>query len=341
MTRVKVGIVGATGYTGCELCRLLAQHPHAEVTHLYSNSYAGQKISQIYPHLSFRYQNVLETFQAESVAKDIDVLFLALPHGEAHKFMPTLLKQHVRIIDLSADFRLSDPKLFEKYYKVTHASPEILRDAALGFPELHREAIQSCRCCANPGCYSTAVILGLYPLAQAGLLDSGVIVDAKSGVTGAGRSLKQGSLYCEVNEGMVQYNTFAHRHMAEMESELKARVHFSPHLIPMDRGILASMYVSYPEKLSETAIIELYHKFYQKSPFVVINQEISSLSTKYVVGTNYCMIHIKCFQDRKQLVVFSAIDNLIKGASGQAVQNMNLMFNFDETEGLRALSYYI
>ena len=336
---IKVGVVGAPGYTGIELCRILNNHPEASVVKLYSQSYAGKSLGDVFPQLDIFDNIILEKFDPETVS-GVDVLFLALPHATTHKMMRVLYKKDMKIVDLSADFRLDSADVFKKYYGVEHESPELLSEVALGYPEFHSEKIKNSKVCASPGCYATAVIMGLYPLAQKGLLDGVVVIDAKSGVTGAGRGLKVSSLYCEANENIASYGTGTHRHTAEMEEALNAKVLFSPHLVPMNRGILASMYIDNKNGLTLKEVQVIYNNFYKDASFVTIKDDLAMVSTKYVAGSNKCLLACKVFEDTNKIVIFSAIDNLIKGASGQAIQNMNVMLGLEETTGLTALARY-
>ncbi|MFC1771127.1 N-acetyl-gamma-glutamyl-phosphate reductase [Candidatus Margulisiibacteriota bacterium] len=332
----KVGIVGVTGYTGQELAKLLFNHPEIEVCKVFSKTYANSKLKDICPNFYFSDLN-LEAFQPGKPPK-VDLLFLALPHGQSHSFMKDLMSASLKIVDLAADFRLKDSRLFKKYYEIEHKSSEIFDKFSLGFPELFKSRIKATQGCANPGCYSTSVILGLYPLAEKKLLADNIIIDAKSGVSGAGKALKAGSLFCEANENVKAYSTFNHRHMAEMESVLGVPVCFSPHLIPMNRGILASMYIDNPHKLTEKDVQEIYQEKYQAEPFINLNTDPAAVSTKYVLGSNLCQITVKVVSGTSKIVIFSAIDNLLKGAAGQAVQNMNIMLDFPETLGLPEIS---
>lgn len=336
--KISVGIVGGTGYTGLELCRLLSIHPHVTITHVYSQASAGQTVGEIYPHLTGLKTLTYHAFDPSDLAPSLDVLFLALPHAKTHAIMPQLLQtarqNHTKVIDLSADFRLSDATLFESYYETTHESPELLTQIPYGLPEKYRAAIGQVDCVATPGCYATAVILGLLPLAKAGKLTDTVIVDAKSGVSGAGKGLKGNLMYCEANEHFSTYGTGTHRHTAEMEKETGSTVFFSPHLVPMSRGILASMYIKNTQGLSQEAVDTLYQNATKGEPFLTYHSR-ASLSTQLVTGSNNC--HLSAMVQGDQIVVFSCIDNLIKGAAGQAIQCMNLMMDWDETIGLGTL----
>ncbi len=334
---LSVGIVGASGYTGLELCRLLALHPSVTITHLFSRQLAGKTVKDVFPHLHHLHSIVFEVFDAEKLPV-LDILFLALPHGESQHVMSKLVGKPFKIIDLSADFRLTDPAQYKKYYGEDHAATSYISDVSYGIPELYRERIKEKQICANPGCYPTATILGLYPFAKAGLIKQPVIVDAKSGVSGAGKGLKESSLFCEVQESFSSYSTYFHRHVPEMEEHLNTRVLFSPHLVPMNRGMLATMYL--PLQGLTLSDIELLYSIYSNEYFVHFLGE-KPMYTRQVSGTNFCHITVKRCEDIDQLVIFSAIDNLGKGASGQAIQNMNLMCGFDESEGLKQLATFL
>jgi len=336
---LRAGICGANGYTGIELLRILDLHPGITVSRLFSNSTAGKNIKEIYPYLSDKYDLKLELFDSSQLS-DLDVIFLALPHGQTHSMMSALLAYpNLKIIDLSADFRIKNNQKYEQYYNVSHQSVHLLPEIPLGFPEINRQQIKNAQAVANPGCYATSVILGLYPLAKEGLVSHRVIIDSKSGVTGAGRSLKESSLYCEANESISAYNTNTHRHIPEMEEALGIDVLFSPHLTPMNRGILSSMYLQNEKHFNKEDILAIFRQYYQNEPFIKIMDPLPNPSTKWVRHTNNCCISVVVTEDT--IIVFSAIDNLIKGASGQAVQNMNLLCGFDETTALKALPTYI
>ena len=336
----KVGIVGATGYTGLELCRLLRSHPHAVISHVYANQHSGKVFSELYPQFSGHCDLVLETFDPSSVPSEVDVLFLAVPHGVTHTYMAQLMTATPsKIIDLSADFRLSDVSLFEKSYH-HHDSPELLKKIPYGLPELYFNEIQKSQVVANPGCYPTSVILALYPLIKEGLISGPIISDSKSGVTGAGKALKESSLYCEVNNSFSAYGTGVHRHECEMVDILGEDIFFSPHLLPQNRGILSTIYASTNVK-SHTEIEAVYKKYYAQKPFVKCVPQSETPTTKYVMGTNDCRIGFRLFPEKNRLVVFSAIDNIIKGASGQAIQCMNIMCGWNETAGLTQVGMYL
>jgi N-acetyl-gamma-glutamyl-phosphate reductase len=342
-TPIRCTVVGATGYTGLELVRFLVQHPSCQISHLLSSSKAGVLYSDIYPQFQGLLDLELEAFVPNQLPTDTDVLFLAMPHGEVHPLAQTIREGHpdLLVIDLSADFRLSDPMDYPKYYGTEHTFPELLKNATYGLPELYKEEIKTANWVANPGCYATAVILGIHPLAKANQLSASVIIDAKSGVSGSGKGLKVGSLYCEATEAITAYGTGDHRHFAEMKQELGfSDFLFSPHLIPQSRGILASIYVTPNTAISETDLVNLYEDIYKDDPFVKISRDLKTPSTKSVTGTNNCVITPRVMNNGN-IVVFSAIDNLIKGAAGQAIQNMNIRLGLDESEGLPTLGWHL
>ena len=344
---LKIAIVGASGYTGLELIRILHCHPGVAVTCLTSEQSAGKRISEVFPTLRGRCDIVLENLEPVRVAEKADIIFTALPHKAAMEVVPTFLKLGKKVIDLSADYRLSDPAVYGEWYE-PHLNPENLKKAVYGLPEIRRDRIKGAQLVANPGCYPTSIILALAPLLKEGLIDlSSIIADSASGVTGAGRSAKVDSLYCEVNEGYKAYGVGgAHRHTPEIEQELsllageQLKITFTPHLVPMDRGILSTVYAT-PEKTLDTATIAaLYREFYAGEPFVRVLPGGSLPSTAYVRGSNFCDIAPLVDPRTGRIIVVSAIDNLVKGASGQAIQNMNLLCGFPETSGLEGLALF-
>ncbi len=344
---LKIAIVGASGYTGLELIRILHCHPEVAVTCLTSEQSAGKRISEVFPTLRGRCDVVLENLEPVRVAEKADIIFTALPHKAAMEVVPTFLKLGKKVIDLSADYRLSDPAVYGEWYE-PHLNPENLKKAVYGLPEIRRDRIKGAQLVANPGCYPTSIILALAPLLKNGLIDlSSIIADSASGVTGAGRSAKVDSLYCEVNEGYKAYGVGgAHRHTPEIEQELsllageQLKITFTPHLVPMDRGILSTVYAT-PEKTLDTAtIVALYREFYDGEPFVRVLPSGSLPSTAYVRGSNCCDIAPLVDPRTGRIIVVSAIDNLVKGASGQAIQNMNLLCGFPETSGLEGLALF-
>lgn len=344
---LKIAIVGASGYTGLELIRILHCHPEVAVTCLTSEQSAGKRISEVFPTLRGRCDIVLENLEPVRVAEKADIIFTALPHKAAMEVVPTFLKLGKKVIDLSADYRLSDPAVYGEWYE-PHLNPENLKKAVYGLPEIRRDRIKGAQLVANPGCYPTSIILALAPLLKNGLIDlSSIIADSASGVTGAGRSAKVDSLYCEVNEGYKAYGVGgAHRHTPEIEQELsllageELKITFTPHLVPMDRGILSTVYAT-PEKTLDTATIAaLYLEFYDGEPFVRVLPSGSLPSTAYVRGSNFCDIAPLVDPRTGRIIIVSAIDNLVKGASGQAIQNMNLLCGFPETTGLEGLALF-
>lgn len=344
---LKVAIVGASGYTGVELIRLLHCHPEVAVTCVTSEQSAGKRISDVFPTLRGRCDLVLENLEPVRIAEKADFIFTALPHKAAMEVVPTFLKLGKPVVDLSADYRLHDAKEYERWYE-PHMNPELLKEAVYGAPELRRAKVAAARLVANPGCYPTSIILALAPLLKKGMADTGsIIADSKSGVTGAGRSAKVDNLYCEVNEGFKAYGVGGtHRHIPEIEQELsllagkKLAISFTPHLVPMDRGILSTIYLQPLEKVTAGELVSLYAAFYKGEPFVRVLPEGSFPSTAYVRGSNFCDIGIAVDSRTGRIIVVSAIDNLVKGASGQAVQNMNIMNGFPENMGLEGLALF-
>ncbi len=344
---LKVAIVGASGYTGVELLRILHCHPEAAVTCVTSERSAGKRISDIYPGLKGRCDLLLENLEPVRVAGKADFIFTALPHKAAMEVAPTFLSLGKRIVDLSADYRLQDPKEYEKWYE-PHLSPALLKKAVYGLPELKRTRIAGADLVANPGCYPTTVILGLAPLLKKRLIDpTTIIADSKSGVTGAGRSVKVDTLYCEVNEGFKAYGVGGvHRHIPEIEQELsllsgnKLTITFTPHLVPMDRGIFSTIYSVPLKSVTTTELLRIYNDFYKGEPFVRVLPEGSFPSTAFVRGSNFCDIGLIVDSRSGRVIVVCAIDNLVKGASGQAVQNMNIMCGFPEAMGLEGLPLF-
>lgn len=336
----KVAVIGASGYTGVELLRLLAGHPSTEVVAVTSRQYQGQPISQVFPSLRGIFDLVCEPVDIASIAARADLVFTALPHKSAMEVIPDFLAAGCQVIDLSADYRLRDQQVYEAWYQ-PHTSPELLEEAVYGLPELYRIEISGARLVANPGCYPTSVALGLTPLLEEKLIShQSLIIDSKSGVTGAGRGLKEGSLFCEVNEGFKAYGVASHRHTPEIEQTLsqvageKVQVNFTPHLLPVDRGILSTCYASLLQEQSTADLLTLYRGHYANEPFVRILPEGELPNIAHVRGTNYCDIGLVSDPRTGRVVVVSVIDNLCKGAAGQALQNFNLMAGLDESDGL-------
>jgi len=344
---LNVAIVGASGYTGLELIRILHCHPEVAVTCLTSEQSAGRKISDIFPTLRGRCDLTLENLEPVRVAEKADLIFTAMPHKAAMEVVPTFLELGRHVIDLSADYRLSDPAVYGAWYE-PHLNPANLKKAVYGLPEVRRAKIKDARLVANPGCYPTSIILGLAPLLKKGLIKTGeIIADSASGVTGAGRSAKVDSLYCEVNEGFRAYGVGGvHRHTPEIEQELSLLageqlvITFTPHLVPMDRGILSTVYAAPIRPTSTEKLVRLYQEFYSREPFVRVLPPGSLPSTAFVRGSNFCDIAPLVDQRSGRVIIVSAIDNLVKGASGQAVQNMNIVCGFPETMGLEGLALF-
>ncbi len=338
MTRV--GIIGATGYTGLELVRLLLRHPGVKITALTSERYVGQPIWKVFPSVMKETDVVCQALEVEPLCQACDFLFTALPHKTAMEVIPGFVRRGLRVVDLSADFRLADPQVYEEWYD-KHTAPELLQDAVYGIPELHRDEIRKAALVANPGCYPTSIILALAPALRHRMIDPRTIIaDSKSGVSGAGRSAVLSSMFTEVSENFKAYKVTEHRHTPEMEQELsrvageKITITFTPHLVPMKRGILSTIYAALQDAPSENEIVESYRKFYAPEKFVRIHPSDLLPGTGDVFGSNYCDIGLKVDKRNNRLILFSAIDNLVKGASGQAVQNMNLMLGLEESTGL-------
>jgi len=338
--KTRVGIIGATGYTGVELLRLLLHHPEVEVTALTSQKYAGLPIDQVFPSVMKYLQLTCEELNLDQVSKKTDFIFTAVPHKTAMETVPPFVQRGKKVVDLSADFRFQDPAVYERWYQ-KHTAPEWLKESVYGLPELHRKKIREARIVGNPGCYPTGALIGLIPLVEKGMISlESIVVDSKSGASGAGRDVVLESLFCEVNEGVRAYKIFEHRHTPEIEQELsqlaqkKVNVTFVPHLIPMDRGILTTLYVILAKKMKTEEVLNIFGQYYEKEPFVRICQKGKIPNTKNVRGSNYCDIGVKVNEGDGRLVVVTAIDNLVKGASGEAVQNMNIMLGYPETMGL-------
>jgi len=344
---LNVAIVGASGYTGLELIRILYRHPEVAVTCLTSEQSAGKRISDVFPTLRERCDLVLENLEPVRVAEKADIIFTALPHKAAMEVVPTFLKLGKRVIDLSADYRLTDPQVYGAWYE-PHLNPALLKKAVYGLPEIRRAKIKGAKLVANPGCYPTSIILGLAPLLKRGLVNvNSIIADSASGVSGAGRSAKVDSLYCEVNDGFKAYAVGGvHRHTPEIEQELSLlagkalKITFTPHLVPMDRGILSTIYTAPSKATTTEKLVKLYREFYAGEPFVRVLPQGSLPSTSFVAGSNFCDIAPLVDSRTGRIIIVSAIDNLVKGASGQAVQNMNLVCGFPETMGLESLALF-
>jgi N-acetyl-gamma-glutamyl-phosphate reductase len=338
----KVSIAGATGYTGIELIRLLVKHPEVEIVTLTAESHAGKNITEVVPSLKGWVDQTLVKLSPE-LAEKCDVLFLALPHTTSMQHVPELMKSNCKIVDLSADYRLHDAKVYGDWYKTPHLNPEIIKQAVYGLPELHRDKIKQAQLVANPGCYPTSAVLALAPLIKENWVDTQtIIIDSKSGVSGAGRKLRQSTHFCEANESVTAYGLGEHRHTPEIEQELsqllgsELTVSFSPHLMPMTRGMLSTAYVNLKKKVSRDELHSLFAKFYKNERFVRMIDAGQYANTAHVAGSNFCDIGVQVDTRNQRAIVTSAIDNLMKGASSQAIQNMNLMLGLDEATGLDA-----
>jgi N-acetyl-gamma-glutamyl-phosphate reductase len=341
---IHVGIVGGTGYTGVELLRLLVQHPNAKLTAITSRSEAGMAVAAMFPNL--RGWTDLEFVEPAAAALDqCDLVFFATPNGIAMKDTPALVKAGVRVIDVAADFRIKDVALWEHWYKMPHACPDLVAEAVYGLPEVNRAKIAGARIVANPGCYPTAVQLGFLPLVEAGVVDiEHLIADAKSGVSGAGRKAEVHTLLAEAADNFKAYNVLGHRHLPEIIQGLTTtagkpvKLVFTPHLTPMIRGIHATLYARFTHEISDSDFQALYEKRYAKEPFVDVMPAGSHPETRSVRGANLCRIAVHRPQGGDTAVVLSVIDNLVKGAAGQAVQNMNIMFGLPEAAGLQQVA---
>lgn len=337
---LKVAVVGASGYTGVELIRLLVGHPEIEICCVTSRQHEGLPISQAFPSLSGFCELICEPLDVAAIAGRVELVFTALPHKSAMEVIPDFLAAGCRVVDLSADYRLKERSVYEQWYQ-EHTSPDLLEEAVYGLPELFRAEIAGARLVANPGCYPTSIALGVAPLLKNDLIDpASLIIDSKSGTSGAGRGAKQGSLYCEVNEGFKAYGVAGHRHTPEIEQTLsvlsgnQVQVSFTPHLLPINRGILSTIYASLRGEKTTAELIELYKQAYGGEPFVRIMPGGELPNIAFVRGTNFCDIGLVSDERTGRVVVVSAIDNLVKGAAGQAVQNMNLLCGFNEQLGL-------
>lgn len=344
---IKVGIIGATGYAGSELVRILLGHKDVEIKWHGSRSYIDKKYASIY-------QNFFQLVDAncmddnmEVLADQVDVIFTATPQGLCASLVNEEILSKVKIIDLSADFRIKDVKVYEEWYKLEHKSPQFIEEAVYGLCEINREDVKKARLVANPGCYTTCSILTCYPLVKEGIIDPNtIIVDAKSGTSGAGRGAKVDNLFCEVNENMKAYGVATHRHTPEIEEQLgyacgeKITINFTPHLVPMNRGILATAYASLKKDVTYEEVKAIYDKYYADEKFVRVLEKDVCPQTKWVEGSNYVDVNFKIDPRTNRIIMMGAIDNLVKGAAGQAVQNMNLMFGLKESEGLELVPMF-
>lgn len=343
---MNISIIGASGYSGAELIRLLLQHPEANISAIYSNSQAGKAIQEVYPHLNHIFTEQLETIDCAKIQEEADVVFIATPSGVSSKLVPQLMDGKFRIIDVSGDLRLETPELYQKWYGKEPIAQDYLDQSVYGLSEWSAAAIADAKLLANPGCYPTATLLSLLPLLNEGLIDGkSIIVDAKSGVTGAGRSASLGTHFCEVNESISAYKVGSHQHIPEIEQTLRqltgreALISFTPHLVPMNRGILATSYAALAEGVTAEQVAMAFNKAYEGKPFVRLRPGAYP-KTKEVTGSNYCDIAWHIDERVGRIVLLSVIDNVVKGAAGQAVQNMNIMFGLPEETGLAFTPVY-
>ena len=339
---IKVGIIGATGYAGGELVRLLLGHKEAEIKWYGSRSYVDQKYAKVYQNMFQLVDDRCLDDNMEEMAKQVDVIFTATPQGLCALLVNDDILNKVKVIDLSADFRIKDAAVYEEWYGIEHKAKQYLDEAVYGLSEINREAVKKARLVANPGCYPTCSILSIYPLLKEGLIDpSTVIIDAKSGTSGAGRGAKVDNLFCEVNENIKAYGVATHRHTPEIEQELSLAagepmtISFTPHLVPMQRGILVTAYASLKREVTWEEVKAVYDRYYDKERFVRVLEQDVCPQTRWVEGSNYVDVGFKIDPRTKRIIMMGAMDNLVKGAAGQAVQNMNLVFGLDEAEGLR------
>ncbi|NLY75538.1 MAG: N-acetyl-gamma-glutamyl-phosphate reductase [Firmicutes bacterium] len=344
---IKVGIIGASGYTGSELLRILAQHPEAEVTAITSRTYEGRKLEEVYGGFTGWNGPVFNGSDSIDAVAGCDVVFLAMPHGVAINLVPSLLEKGQKVIDLGADFRFRDAQIYESWYKLQHTQRELTKNAVYGLPEIYRKQIRQAMLVGNPGCYPTSIILAIYPLLKAGLADPDrIIIDSKSGVSGAGRKADLAYNFPELFGNFKAYGLAGHRHTPEIEQELSlaagkaVKATFSPHLLPVARGILSTIYLNLTKEITTEEVEEILTRSYQGEPFVKIIKEPRLPELKWVAGTNCCHIGVRVDRRTNQLIVVSVIDNMVKGAAGQAIQNMNLMCDLPETMGLQQWPVY-
>lgn len=344
---IKAGIIGSTGYAGQELVRLLMQHPQAEVVWYGSKSYIGKKYYEVFHNMFEIVDDTCLDDNMEELSSQVDVIFTATPQGLCASLVNEEVLSKVKVIDLSADFRIKDVSVYEEWYGIKHANPQFIKEAVYGLCEINREKIKGARLLANPGCYPTCSILSIYPLLKEGMIDADtIIIDAKSGTSGAGRSAKTANLYCEVNENIKAYGVASHRHTPEIEEQLGIAagkqfvLNFTPHLVPMNRGILVTAYANVKGDATKEEIRAVYEDYYKDEKFVRVLETGVCPETRFVEGSNYVDVNFKLDTRTKRVVMMGAMDNLVKGAAGQAVQNMNLMFGLPETMGLELVPVF-
>ncbi len=344
---IKVGIVGATGYAGGELARLLLQREDIEIRWFGSKSYVDQAYTSLYQNMYQMVDAVCKSDDMEQIAEEVDVIFTATPQGLCASLLDEEILSKVKVIDLSADFRIKDVAVYEEWYKLRHGAPQFIKEAVDGLPEINREKIREARLIANPGCYPTCSFLTVYPLVKEGLIDpSTLIIDAKSGTSGAGRGAKVANLYCEVNESIKAYGVAGHRHTPEIEEQLSlaagepVTISFTPHLVPMDRGILITAYASLAKAVSYEEVKAVYDRYYEKERFVRVLQKDVCPETRWVKGSNFVDVNVKLDPRTGRIIMMGAMDNMVKGAAGQAIQNMNLLFGLPEDKGLKLVPMF-
>ena len=344
---IKAGIIGSTGYAGGELARLLLQRDDIEIKWYGSRSYIDQKYASIYRNMFRIVDDACMDDNMKELAEQVDVVFTATPQGLCASLMDEDVLSKVKVIDLSADFRIKDVSVYEKWYKLTHASPQFIGEAVYGLPEINREKVKKARLIANPGCFPTCSFLSTYPLVKEGLIDPNtLIIDAKSGTSGAGRGSKVDSLYCEVNENIKAYGVASHRHTPEIEEQLSCAagkpvtISFTPHLVPMNRGILVTAYASLTKKVSYEEVKAVYDKYYRDEYFVRVLEKDVVPQTRWVEGSNFADVNFKIDTRTNRVVMMGAIDNMVKGAAGQAIQNMNLMFVLHQNTGIKQIPIF-
>ncbi|WP_202925694.1 N-acetyl-gamma-glutamyl-phosphate reductase [Virgibacillus sp. MSP4-1] len=344
---LRVGIIGANGYSGIELIRLLHEHPHVTLNLIVSHSTSGTPITELYPHLQAIYEEQLETLDTDKVASQVDLIFFATPARVSKDWLPAFAEKGIQCIDLSGDFRLKDPDVYQQWYNAEHTNPAYLQEVTYGLADVYPEKVRRARVIANPGCYATAALLGLIPLVEKKCISpQSIIIDGKSGASGAGRKPYLTTLFGEVNENVKAYKLGQHQHIPEMEqvltevNEAPIQVTFSTHLIPMTRGIMCTIYADLQEACSAKEIIQAFEAYYDSTPFVRVRPEGTWPSTKEVYGSNYCDLGVTVDERTGKVTIVSVIDNVVKGASGQAVQNMNLINGWDVDAGLRHSPVY-
>ncbi|MEI3321667.1 MAG: N-acetyl-gamma-glutamyl-phosphate reductase [Eubacterium sp.] len=344
---IKVGIIGATGYAGVEIVRLLQQHKDAEVVWYGSRSYIDKKYADVFANMFEIVDEKCLDDNIEELADKVDVIFTATPQGLCSSLVNEEILNKVKIIDLSADFRIKDVATYEKWYKIEHKSPEFIDEAVYGLCEINREKTKEARLIANPGCYTTCSILSIYPMVKEGLIDpKSIIIDAKSGTSGAGRGAKVPNLFCEVNENIKAYGVGTHRHTPEIEEQLgyaageEVLINFTPHLVPMQRGILVTAYANLKKEVTYEEVKAVYDKYYKKEQFIRVLENETPPETRWVEGSNYVDVSFKIDERTGRIIMMGALDNLIKGAAGQAVQNMNIIFGLPENEGLQQVPMF-